>query len=584
MVGFISLIVAIYFFLQIRSLQERIKELETRITNKELGIKPEAKVTTIGNDKPLASELDKTSLWNDPTLPPATQGHGGDVQTEKLIVWLKEDWLLKLGALLLLMGFGWLTTYAFLHNWIGPQGRIALGLFAGTSILAFGYYRCQKYLNQGSVFLVLGSSTILLTIFAAREVYGFFTPFSALAIMFIASSFVAFASISFKNKWLSLAGLVMASLAPLLTNSPSPDYIGLFSYLLVVVIGTLWITFISGHRDLTFAALVIVTFYSLPYLFGFDSADNGILILFIYTFVALFFATSISGILKLTGKEALPDLLAGAGSGLLLLWWIMETVPHEWQVLTILAWMLVFVSASFAIYKRTNRKEPFYVYAGVGLAMLVAATSVQVSGAVFGTALTIELAIVPVLVYMVLKELSISKFLTLLMVIPALMSFEYMSSYSWQYQLIESFSFLFVLGVSLSCLAYFYQGHEEIPTSRDFKRTLFIASSVYGFIIIWRFLDYMFVQTDIAVMISLIIYTVCGLYAYLYGKFHSNKVILFYGGAILGFVVGRLLLVEIWSMTIGGKIVTFFAIGALLMSTAFIGRKKKKLGIKSSLE
>jgi len=564
--GFIYLIVAIYFFLQMRSLQDRIKNLETRIKNTELGITTK-KITTTVNEKPISAI----------TPPPATQGHG-DVQTEKLIAWLREDWLLKLGALLLLMGFGWLTTYAFLHNWIGPQGRIALGLVAGTSILAFGYYRCQKYLNQGSVFLVLGSSTILLTTFAARSYYGFFTPLISLGIMFIASAFVSYASIVFKNKWLALAGLVMASLAPLLTNSPSPDYIGLFSYLLVVIIGTLWIVFISGHRDLTFAALVIVTFYSLPYLVGLTHADNSILILFIYTFVALFFATSIAGILKLTGKEALPDLLAGAGSGFLLLWWIMDTVPHEWQVLTILAWMLVFVSASFAIFKRTNRKEPFYVYAGVGLAMLVAATSVQVSGAVFGTALTVELAIVPVLVYMVLKELSISKFLTLLMVIPALMSFEYMSSYSWQYQLIESFSFLFVLGIALFCLAYFYQNHTNETdklSSRDLKRALFIASSMYGFIIIWRFLDYMFVETDTPVIISLVIYTVCGLYAYLYGKLHANKVILFYGGAILGFVVARLLFVEIWSMTIGGKIVTFFAIGALLMSTAFVGKKKQ---------
>lgn len=580
MVTFVTIIVAIYFFLQIKSLQDRIKNLEAKIKGKELGIKE----GSVGNEKPLSNEIEKTSLWDNGDeggsriksgmTDSITSGSKNSDQSEKLIAWLKEDWLLKLGALLLLMGFGWLTTYAFLHNWIGPQGRIALGLLAGTGILAFGYYRCQKYLNQGSVFLVLGSSTILLTIFAARSYYGFFTPLIALGIMFIASAFVSFASLTYKNKWLALAGLVMASLAPLLTNSPSPDYIGLFSYLLVVVVGTLWITFVSGHRDLTFAALVIVTFYSLPYLLGATYADKGILILFMYTFVALFFATSISGILKLSGRDTISDLLAGAGSGLLLLAWIMNAVPREWQVLTILAWMLVFVIASFVIFKRTSRKEPFYTYSGVGLAMLVAATSVQVSGATLGTALTIEFAIVPVLVYMVLKELSISKFLTLLMAFPILMSFEYMSSYSWQYQLIESFSFLFVLGSALFCLAYFYKNHEEVPSSRDFKRALFIASSAYGFIMIWRLLDYIFVESDTPVIISLVIYTLCGLYAYLYGKFRSNNVILFYGGAILAFVVGRLLLVEIWSMTIGGKIVTFFAIGALLMSTAFIRKKK----------
>lgn len=35
--------------------------------------------------------------------------------SNRFVEWIKEDWMLKLGALLLLIGFGWLTTYAFLR-------------------------------------------------------------------------------------------------------------------------------------------------------------------------------------------------------------------------------------------------------------------------------------------------------------------------------------------------------------------------------------------------------------------------------------------------------------------------------------
>lgn len=40
--------------------------------------------------------------------------------------------------MLLLIGFGWLTTYAFLNNWIGPMGRIALGIIAGSLFILLG--------------------------------------------------------------------------------------------------------------------------------------------------------------------------------------------------------------------------------------------------------------------------------------------------------------------------------------------------------------------------------------------------------------------------------------------------------------
>ena len=51
-----------------------------------------------------------------------------------------------------------------------------------------------------------------------------------------------------------------------------------------------------------------------------------------------------------------------------------------------------------------------------------------------------------------------------------------------------------------------------------------------------------------------------------------------YGAVLLVFVVGRLLLVDVWKMEIAGKIVTFFMIGALFFSQPLT--VKKFFGIK----
>ena len=162
-------------------------------------------------EKAFSAVIAQTQVQAQTLRPLVMPEQTGPTMSQKFIGWLKEDWLLKLGALLLLIGFGWLTTYAFLNDWIGPMGRIALGVIAGSIFILLGYWRIKKYLVQGGIFLVLGSTTILLTIFAARTVYGFFTPLSALIVMFLSTAFVALASVKYNSRALSLLSLTLAS-------------------------------------------------------------------------------------------------------------------------------------------------------------------------------------------------------------------------------------------------------------------------------------------------------------------------------------------------------------------------------------
>ncbi|MDO9399385.1 MAG: DUF2339 domain-containing protein [bacterium] len=302
------------------------------------------------NSVALLGQLDQSSqpMVNYPQVEPTLS------ESDKFINWIKEDWLLKLGALLLLFGFGWLTTYAFLNNWIGPMGRISLGIIIGALFLSFGWLRMTKYIQQGGIFLVLGSTIILLTIFAGREIYDFFDPISALVIMFLSTALVAFASVKYKNSGLSLTSLILAGIAPLLTSSPITDYIGLFSYLFVVVLGVIWIVVLTKKRELTFAALLLIIFYSLPHLFSLTSTNTReILLLFAFAFSALFFLTNTIGILKLKGKEIIPDLITASINGLFLLAWIVQVAQDEWKSLIIAVWMIVFTVGAFLIFKTT---------------------------------------------------------------------------------------------------------------------------------------------------------------------------------------------------------------------------------------
>ena len=163
--------------------RKRTTELEVRIDRLEnsLGHKVEAKTVQPREDGWPEKETQSTSVPSAPEGSLANNAVSMPVPIPQKTDpaqpnWFQENWLLKVGAGLLILAVSWFVNYAFVHNWIGPVGRITLGLVFGASLLAFGSIRIRKYLQQGSIFLALGSATILLTTFAARSVYNFFTP------------------------------------------------------------------------------------------------------------------------------------------------------------------------------------------------------------------------------------------------------------------------------------------------------------------------------------------------------------------------------------------------------------------------
>jgi uncharacterized membrane protein len=80
---------------------------------------------------------------------------------------------------------------------------------------------------------------------------------------------------------------------------------------------------------------------------------------------------------------------------------------------------------------------------------------------------------------------------------------------------------------------------------------------------------------DVATTVSLIVYTVLGLSFLVLGRINESKSWQLCGGVLLGAVVLRLLLIDVWQMDLVGRIITFFVVGTLLISTAFIKKVKK---------
>jgi hypothetical protein len=301
-----------------------------------------------------------------------------------------------------------------------------------------------------------------------------------------------------------------------------------------------------------------------------------LLVYFAYLFSLVFFITNTLGLTRKSIDNFVPDILTAVGNGLFLLAWIYFAAPKEWQSLIMVGWMLIFAVGAFLVLKATGRKEPFFAYGGVGVALLAAATAVELSGSVLAVALTLECMIVALAVYLIDRNTSLVGRVGLLVVGPLLLSLEYFDRYSYSNTLIDdSFSVLFVVVVAL-----FFIGNLSLDAIRrsgekSFLPSLYFwAGSIQLYTLLWFMMPKIVGQADMAVAACLFLYTIIGLIAYFYGQFNQNKAIRTYGAVLLGFVVLRLLLIDVWKLELVGRIVAFFGIGILLMGTAFVGRRQ----------
>jgi uncharacterized membrane protein len=70
-----------------------------------------------------------------PAPPPAVARPEG---LGRLEATLGGTWLNRVGALVLVLGIAFFLKYAFENEWVGPAGRVAIGLLAGAGLLLLG--------------------------------------------------------------------------------------------------------------------------------------------------------------------------------------------------------------------------------------------------------------------------------------------------------------------------------------------------------------------------------------------------------------------------------------------------------------
>lgn len=565
----IAIVLSVIALSKASGAEEKIRRLEARYKNNNPG--------TVKSSVQVQGAISSPGLTQAQVL-----GHtekSADQETNKesaFVAWVKEDWLLKLGGVLVVMGVLFFLSLAF--TTVGAQGKVAIGYLFGITLMVFGFKHAAKQLVGGSAVHLVGATVVLITTYVARlPGYDLFDPILTMFLMFLVSVCISLMAFVYKRTELAHVGLCVSGVVPILVSTGSNNFFGLLMYLAVVTIGVVWLAFVTRWRTLIFLALSIISIYSSMYITG-GMGDAPMAfgeICMVIGFGMLFYLTSLFSIFRsggITGK--VDGLVALLNAGYVLMWVIGEA-PEDFKSTLVAVIGLVYAIGFFFVYKVTNVYTSFVVYGGVALGMLATSIMIELSGNAEAVALLLIGAGATLLTYYLSHDENVTKAIALFNILPlwgvvGAMSTIVKSSY-WHSVTDSNWSdyVVIILAITIYYSLYTY----FVTVSKDLGYTSLWVANVITTIGIWLAF-HQFVGGGFATVLSIVTYTVIGLVILFMATQENNLQKGKYARIWLGLVAAHVILWDAWQVgDVALGVFICVAIGVLLLSTTFIIKK-----------
>jgi uncharacterized membrane protein len=227
---------------QVQALTARVYSLEQRVspdpapptTAAPPGARAEAPPTTSVAPPPPPRTQSQTPLRGASTLPGGTVPAApilAKPRTGNLEEKIGKYWLNRIGVFAILIGVAYFLKFAFDNDWIGPAGRVAIGLIAGIAVIVGSEsVRKKNYLPFSYSLKAVGIGVLYLSLWGAFQVYhliGSGVAFGAMIVVTAATMVMALA----QDAEILAAYAVIGGLAtPMLLSTGQNHEVALFSY------------------------------------------------------------------------------------------------------------------------------------------------------------------------------------------------------------------------------------------------------------------------------------------------------------------------------------------------------------------
>ena len=152
--------------------------------------------------------------------------------------WLGQKFMGWAAVLLLLFATGFFLKYAFDNDWIGPLGRVSIGVLAGSALCAGGFAMYRR--DRGLACQMLTAAGIVLLYLCTFSAFGFYRLMSrehaGVYLVLIVVEAALLAGL-YEAESIAVMAVVGALLSPVLLRSDVDQYRSLFVYLAVLDLG-----------------------------------------------------------------------------------------------------------------------------------------------------------------------------------------------------------------------------------------------------------------------------------------------------------------------------------------------------------
>src|SRR5579862_9798130 len=289
--------------------------------------------------------------------PPARRVAAAHTPQPDLESRIGSHWLNRIGIAALLIGISYFLKFAFDNNWIGPGGRVAIGLIAGIAMVVWSErFRIHGYKAFSYSLKAVGFGTLYLSLWAAFHLYNLIPSGVAFAMMLVVTAATGAMALSQDAQILAAFALAGGFSTPLLLSTGQNREVALFSYVAILDLATLvLVTFKPWRRLLVGSYVGTLLLYIGWYSDFYNRSQLGLTLAFATLFFAIF---AVAPLVTLQPENeipllaAIPALLAFVNAGV---YFLQSYAMIEEVDKTYMAWFALALAAIYIVLSRQVR-------------------------------------------------------------------------------------------------------------------------------------------------------------------------------------------------------------------------------------
>ncbi|NLK98678.1 MAG: DUF2339 domain-containing protein [Epulopiscium sp.] len=284
------------------------------------GVPPKSHVPPVSAVPTKPHTTPMTSGGSKPSVPPAPpqkmpqKPKNFKKEVQNFEMELGGKWINRIGIIALILGSAFFLKYSFENNLIGPQVRILIGVILGIAMLVFGDMQFKKYRIPAEGLMGGGIAVLCFTVYAAFSFYSFIGQNTAFILFILIVGVCTFLAIRNDTVTIMHLGVLTGFLAPFLVSGGESNDVFFFTYLVILNLGIMTISYYKSWKSLFYVAFFASHFcFSLWFLgtfFAFNAKVDSIQFFtgFIPMTIIFFEFLVVSILMNISSKNKKPYL------------------------------------------------------------------------------------------------------------------------------------------------------------------------------------------------------------------------------------------------------------------------------------